>query len=203
VTVTNASAASFLSVWPAGQVKPAPLVSSMNWSAGQTLANAVTAKVGADGKVTVFNPGGNVDVIIDVAGYFETGDGDAFHALNPSRVLDSRPSGPGGPNVGAYATPWGPGTTRPVEIAGWGGVPHSGATAVLMNVTVTSTTAASFLSVWPGGAAQPVPLVSSMNWSAGQTRANSVTAALGGGDTTVFNLSGQVHVIADVAGWYG
>ena len=62
---------------------------------------------------------------------------DYFHALTPARVLDSRPSGP---QVGPYGTPWGQGISRDVQVGGQGGVPM-GADAVILNVTVTNTTA--------------------------------------------------------------
>jgi hypothetical protein len=188
VTVTNATAGSYLTVWPAGQSRPA--ASSLNWAAGQTIANAVTMKVGAGGKVSVFNDAGFVDVIVDVIGFFAPGTGHAYHPLTPSRVLDSR-----------SGAPWGPAVVREVQVGGFGGVP-TGAVAVLSNVTATSTTASSYLTVWPAGQAQP--LASSLNWAAGRTIPNAVSVALGpSGRIAVGNDTGSVHVIVDVAGWYG
>ena len=71
-----------------------------------------------------------------------------------------------------------------------------------MNATVTSTTASSYLSVWPNGQTQPT--VSSLNWSPGWTIPNSVAAKVGaGGNLSVYNWLGTTHVVADVAGWYG
>src|SRR5258707_9923260 len=46
MAVTNTSATGFLSVWPEGAPQPSPLVASMNYSAGQTIANAVIAPLG-------------------------------------------------------------------------------------------------------------------------------------------------------------
>ncbi len=195
VTVTGASASSFLTLWPAGQAKP--LASSLNFSAGQTIANAVTVKVGAAGAVSVFNNSGNVNVLIDVVGYFTAAGGSGFHPLTPLRALDSRPDGP---QVGPYGTAWGAGTNRTVGL-GVGSVPST-ATAVLTNTTVTGATAASFLTVWPSLAAQPT--ASSVNWGAGVTIANAVTTAVSTGtQVRAFNNSGNVHVIIDVSGWYG
>ena len=44
-----------------------------------------------------------------------------------------------------------------------------------------------------------------MNWTAGQTVANSVTTGLGAtpGGIRAFNQSGQTHVIVDISGYYG
>ena len=195
VTVTSTTASSFLSVWPNGQTQPT--VSSLNWSPGWTRPNAVTVKVGADGKVKLYNWLGSAHLIVDVVGYFKTGSGVEFHPLDPARILDSRPQF----QVGPYSTPWGEGMTRDVKVTAVGGVPDN-AQAVLMNATVTSTTASSFLSVWPNGQTQPT--VSSLNWLPGWTIPNSVAAKVGtDGNLSVYNWLGTTHVVSDVAGWYG
>jgi hypothetical protein len=72
MAVTNTSALGFISVWPEGAPTPSPLVASMNYSAGQTIANAVIAPLGTNGGLTVQARFG-LDLIIDVNGYFDTG----------------------------------------------------------------------------------------------------------------------------------
>ena len=100
----------------------------------------------------------------------------------------------------ASSSPWGPWTTRTVAVAGVGGVPAD-AKAVVLNVTVTDTTAPSYLTVWPTG--QPQPTASNLNWPAGDTRPNLVVAKIGaGGAISIFNLLGTTNVIADVQGWF-
>jgi streptogramin lyase len=196
ITVTNTTADGHLTVWPSGG--PKPRASNLNWAAGRTTANAVTVELSLDGAVDVFNATGTADVIIDVVGVFTTGTGALFHPMTPVRIQDSRPLGP---QVGRYATPWGPLTSRDVQVAGARGIPAD-ATAVLLNVTATGGTAASHLTTFPSG--RPAPLVSSLNWPAGHTVANAVTATpSAGGDITVRNNAGRVDVIADAAGWYG
>jgi hypothetical protein len=119
-----------------------------------------------------------------------------FVPLDPVRIVDSRPAS----QVGPFSSPWGPGVTRQVQVAGVGGVP-SGAVAVVLNVTVTDTTASSFLSVWPAGA--PRPTASSLNWQAGWTVPNAVTVKLGaGGKVSVFNHRGAADVVIDVVGYF-
>ena len=70
-----------------------------------TIPNAVTVKLGTGGtnagKISVFNAGGTVNVIVDVAGYFKTGTGKAFYPQAPARIIDSRPP--------ARAVRWAPG----------------------------------------------------------------------------------------------
>ncbi len=68
MTITGASAASFLTVYPSGAAQPP--ASDLNWIPGQTVPNLVIVKLGPDGKVNVFNSAGNVDVVIDVVGWY-------------------------------------------------------------------------------------------------------------------------------------
>ena len=82
--------------------------------------------------------------------------------------------------------------TRDLTIAGIAGVPAD-ADAVLLNVTVTDTSEPSYLTVWPGGQAQPT--ASNLNWPAGDTRPNLVVAKLGaGGAISIYNHEGSASV---------
>ncbi len=123
--------------------------------------------------------------------------GVSFYTLNPCRVADTRgPSGPyGGPALVANAD-------RTFVVAGQCGIP-SGAVAVAFNFTVTQPTALGDLRTVPGGG--PLPLVSTMNWRPGQTRANNAITPLGpSGDIVahVDQASGSVHLIIDVNGYF-
>jgi len=68
VTVVNGTAASFLTVWPTGEVRPT--VSSLNWSGPAATPNAVTAGLGTAGRISIYNSAGTVDVLADVVGYY-------------------------------------------------------------------------------------------------------------------------------------
>ena len=86
-------------------------------------------------------------------------------------------------------------------VVGRAGVPLTGVGAVALNVTVTEPSASSFLTVWPTGT--PRPLASNLNFTAGQTVANSVLTKVGAGGTiSVYNNTGAVHVVIDVVGWF-
>ncbi|HEX9689313.1 MAG TPA: hypothetical protein VGB47_09630 [Thermoanaerobaculia bacterium] len=114
-------------------------------------------------------------------------------------MADTRnPAGPyGGPALQA-------GTTRAFVMVGRCGIP-SGANAVALNVTVTTPTAPGHLTVYPQGL--PVPLASTINFGAGQTRANNAIIPLGVADSIAV-LSEQLapgsttHVIIDVNGYF-
>lgn len=68
VTAVGATQPTFLTVWPDG---PLPLASSLNPVPGQPpTPNAVTTDLDAAGEFKVYNLQGNVDVIIDINGYY-------------------------------------------------------------------------------------------------------------------------------------
>jgi len=195
-TVTNTTTPSFLTVYPTGASRP--LASNLNWIGGQTVPNRVVVKVGTGGQVSFYNLAGNTDVVVDVNGYItdSTASGVAHFSLSPSRILDTR-NGTGG-----FSSPIGPNGTISVNVAGQGGVPASGAVAVVANVTVTSTTAASVLTVYPNLTVRPN--ASDLNWVPGWTRANLTVVMLGSdGKIAIHNGSGSVNVIVDVVGWFG
>jgi hypothetical protein len=113
MAVTNTSAAGFLSVWPEGAPTPSPLVASMNYSAGQTIANAVIAPLGTNGGLTV-QARFALDLIIDVNGYFDTG---AAGPTGPTGTAGlTGPAGPIGPQgpqgVQGPVGPQGPGAVK-------------------------------------------------------------------------------------------
>jgi hypothetical protein len=128
----------------------------------------------------------------------------SFYTLPPCRLLDTRlapsqlPPGPyGGP-----ALP--PVSERVLVIAGRCGIP-SAAKAVALNVTAASPPAAGNVSLFPGDVA--APLVSTINFTAGLTRANNavVRLASSGSGTLALrnNTAGQsVHVVVDVSGYF-
>jgi hypothetical protein len=196
ITATAPTGVSFLTAWPAGVGRP--LASNLNYTPGQTVPNLVMVKVGDGGVVDLYNNAGTVDLIADVAGWYGTeggGSGALLSSVVPSRILDTR-SAPSG------TTKLGPASTLALQITGKGGIPTTGVSAVVVNITATEATGESFLTVWPAGGAMPV--ASNLNFVAGQTVSNLVVVKVGaGGRLNVYNNAGAVHVIADVAGWYG
>jgi alpha-tubulin suppressor-like RCC1 family protein len=75
VTVTEPTAAGYLTVWPAGRTRP--LASNLNFVAGQTIPNAVSTGVNANGDIEIYNSAGNTHVIVDVTGWYAKSDTEA------------------------------------------------------------------------------------------------------------------------------
>lgn len=193
VTATKASAATFLSVYPYGTQRSS--ASNLNVAAGQTVSNLVTVPV-RDGKVTLYSARGSVEVVADVAGsYTMSGSGDRFAPVTPARVLDTRTG------LGAPKAKVGPAKTVSVQVAGRGGVPATGVSAVVLNVTATGPTANSFVSVYPYGTQRTS--ASNLNTTAGRTVANAVIIPVRDGRITLYNHAGSVDLLADVSGYFG
>ncbi|HEX6355188.1 hypothetical protein [Actinophytocola sp.] len=115
-----------------------------------------------------------------------------FTPVSPVRVLDTRDG------TGGVSGPVGPGRTATLALSAR--VPST-TTAVVLNVTAVTPTAPTHVTVFPSG--QSVPVASNLNVVAGDIRSNLVTVALGTGRSVeLFNNSGSVHVVADLAGYY-
>jgi len=194
-TATEPTAASYLTVYPSSTALP--VASNLNFLPGQTVPNMVNVKLGLDGKVKVFNAAGSTHVILDVVGWYGplVAGGGLGWAVTPTRILDTRGA------TGNLPGKLGAGAVDSLHVAGAGGLPASGMSAAVLNVTVTGPTAAGYLTVYPSGAARPV--ASSLNFVAGQTVPNLVLAKLGSdGNVNVFNAAGQTDVVVDVVAWY-
>jgi len=120
-----------------------------------------------------------------------------FFAVPPCRIVDTRNpnSTNGGPIMGNNSQ-------RDFIVRGICGVPTS-AKAVSLNVTITAATQPSFLTLWPSGGTRPV--VSTINFTPNDPAlANGAIVGLSTNtnDLSVFNSSGNVHVILDVTGYF-
>lgn len=191
VTATQPTAAGFLTLFPSGS--PLPPASNLNFVPGQSVPNLVVVRVGANGRVGMYNSSGHTHVIFDVAGWFAgtaTGNAGHFRPLPPTRILDTRDGVRLGPN-----------SALELQVAGAGGVPATGVGAAVLNIVATRTTATSFVTAYPAGAAQPG--VSNLNFDAGETVANRAIVKLGtGGRVTIYNLAGDADIVVDVGGWF-
>jgi hypothetical protein len=67
VTVTGATGAGYVTVYPCGS--PLPNASNLNYAVGSTIANLVITKIGTDGKVCLFTSAAT-HLIVDVDGYY-------------------------------------------------------------------------------------------------------------------------------------
>ena len=123
-----------------------------------------------------------------------------FTALSPGRLLETRvgePTTVDGQfwNLGLQT----PGSVTELTVAGRGGVPAD-ASAVVLNVAVTGTQAAGYITVYPCGTTRP--LASNLNYTAGQTTSNAVIAKVGANGKVCLYTPAATHLIADVNGYF-
>ncbi|HLY34272.1 MAG TPA: hypothetical protein VKQ07_07050 [Jatrophihabitantaceae bacterium] len=185
----NSAAAGYITAWPSGT---RPGVSNLTFAAGQHITNLAVVPVSTSGGIELYNgSSGGVQLLGDVAGYFSGGapvNPGGFAPLGPQRIL-------AGTTVGAHAT-------LSLAVAGAGGVPASGASAVVINVMAYRPAASGYVVAYPDG--QSRPQASSVTFVAGQSIANLVVAPLGAdGKIQLYNGSnGVVQMYADVAGYF-
>jgi NHL repeat len=221
VTATGPSQGGWLTVYPADA--PVPNASNVNFSAGQTVPNLVTVKLGASGgdtgKVKIGNTvfpsqtpaSGVVHAIADLTGCYKAPTPGATYATTfaPVRILDTR-FGTGVP--GGSHNPLAPNASILVDpqVAS-PSVPQVGTfSGVIVNITATGPTQGGWLTVYPSTAL--LPNASSLNFTAGQTVPNLAKVKLGtDGKFRIANTdiptlphpsSGTVHVIVDIVGYY-
>jgi len=171
---------------------------------GTTVADGATCSVtvfahpreaaGHAGWLRLTSASGDRAVGLTVSG-LETPEG-TYSTLEPQRVLDTRKA-----TGVTTTTPIGAGKFVDVQVTGKKGVPSSGVSAVVLNVTAISPTSRGYLTVYPAGQARPT--ASSVNFQAKWVGANLVTVPIAaGGKVRFYNAAGSTHVAADVVGYY-
>jgi hypothetical protein len=196
VTVTSPTQASYLTVYPSDAASR-PLASNLNFVAGQTIANRVIVPLSADGKVTIYNASGSVDVIADINARITDSSGTgglSFVATVPSRVIDTRT---------CKGCKLGPGYVLDLQ---WVGAPFINMFA--FNVTATNTTGNGYLTLYPDdgsfGNGTP-PLASDVNYPARKTVPNMAPVGVDSSNEAfnVYNSGAWADVILDSDGYYG
>jgi hypothetical protein len=86
VTVTNTAGPGFILTYPQGGSQP--LVSTVNYVSGQTIANAAVVPLGAGGGVSFIAGVSGTDLVVDTNGYY------ASAATNPANFFEVINSGP-------------------------------------------------------------------------------------------------------------
>jgi hypothetical protein len=200
VTATQADGTGYVQAVPASGPTPYGASSNLNTErAGQTIPNLVVVPVGASGAIDLYTSVGT-HLLADVAGYFTsttaaTSTAGLFVPLPPARALDTRNPAFGTPMLTAG---------RPLDYAPLGrvGLPQTGVSAVLYNVTATQSLGGGFVQVYPTGRGTPASS-SNLNLDrAGQTIPNAALAATGTqGRTSIYSSVGT-HIILDVSGYY-
>jgi uncharacterized protein (DUF1501 family) len=194
VTLVDAVGRTFATVYPGSTTRPS--TSNINAQPGRPVPNLVTMAVGQDGCVEVYNARADAHCVVDVFGYATSVGGDRFVSLPPQRLFDSREG------AGIPARRLAGQQQVDIQVSGRAGVPSSGATAVVMNLTATSATSRGFLRLTPTGETRAD--TSNVNFAVGESVPNLVICRLGDGGKVSLDAHGTgVHVVGDVFGYFG
>ena len=186
LTVVDPHGPGFLTAWPADRARP--VVSNVNFDAGQIRANGSITRLDTSGAFRVFTSVG-ADVVVDVVGAFvpaSSATSGRFVARPSTRIYDSR----SGPRIA-------PGTTKTVPLPA--GVPGD-AVALALNVTITESAAPGFVTEFPAGRAMPTSSILNVD-QAGQTRAAAGIFPVSASGVALF-LSGGGHIVVDLLGYF-
>lgn len=198
VTGTNGTAGTFLTAWPTGTTRP--VASNVNLAPGGTSPNLATVALGAGRRISVYNHVGDIDVLVDLAGFYSPEFGAAFVPVTPARVFDTRDGTGTFLNQVGPLTPGEPANVHPSDAA----VPAD-AVAVAVNLTGITPTATTFVTAWLRQW-DTVPTTSNLNLVPGQIAANLAVvptrSQYPGQGFYLYNHAGETHVAADVAGYF-
>lgn len=195
ITAVDPTRSGHLTVYPAQSSRDS--ISTVNFEAHRDTPNATIMRVPPSaGTVVVYNgSGGTVQVLADRSGYW-TGEvptvAGGYDPVTPFRRLDTRSRG---------GAPAAAGSTRTVQMAGYGA--PAGTAAAAVNLTAVTPTRDGFLTA----TADPQPpgeRTSTVNFQANETRANFVIVPLNsaGAITLYAGTSGTVHELVDVLGYF-
>jgi SpoIID/LytB domain protein len=187
LVAVDSAAAGYLTVYPCGVARP--LTSVVQARLGQVVSGSAIVPLGADGTFCLFSSV-STHVVVDLFGAFAPGVGSRFEPIASTRRYDSRPGG----------TVLAAGSVVRVGTRGSGGAP-SDSTAASFTVHALEARSDGFVTVWPCDT--PMPVVSSVNVTAGASVTNSVDVAVGPTGEVCFFLSRPMHLAVDLAGWYG
>ena len=181
-----------------------PNASNLNTQPGQTVPNLVLARVGAGGKIRLYNFNYPTHMVADVAGWFDTSAltstsrGSSFFGVPPQRVLDTRNEiGEASAVSGGKFAPL---DSRTFTIAGVAGVPNN-VESVVLNITAVSPTGTGWVTAYPDNTTQPD--ASNLNLNPGSDRSNLAVVKVGSnGKIRLFVAEAGTHLIVDVFGYF-
>lgn len=197
VTVVDPTADSYVSAYPDGGSRPT--VSAVNFTAGKGVTtNRVTVQVGPNGVVDLYNHVGNAHLVVDLQGFYTAKGsgsypGSTFTIGTPTRLLDTRTTiGDRQGRVGAGEQNAIAADVSPVMD------PTQNDTELVLQVTATEPTQASYVTVYPAG--QQVWRTSDLNFAAGQTVTNVSHMDVGRNGLGLYNNAGEVDLVVDYIG---
>jgi hypothetical protein len=206
------SQGTFLTLYPAPASSTAPKTASVNPQAGAVVSILVEVGIGTGGNIEVYNNRGTVNVAIDIEGYVDSTSTGLFNSTAPTRICDTRPTGPGIAvnqcNNSGAGSPIGANSVLTFNVSASGSpIPSSGVTAVVFNLTAIAPSVRTVLTAYPGDLPSH-PTAANINIEAHKALGNRVIVPVPSGcigatcTVKIWNSVGSVNVAVDVAGWF-
>ncbi|MBM7784891.1 RHS repeat-associated core domain-containing protein [Tenggerimyces flavus] len=196
-TMVDATVDTNLISWPAGQTRPS--VSTLQVGASRAMSALAQVKVGTGGKISVYTGSGQVDLIVDVEGYYldntQTGR-DLYVPITPDRINNQGPMSSGGVRGIKIL-----GATRYLQ-PGVQVIPPAGVTAVVLSVTAIDPQGSGFFTVWPSGAVRPA--MSTLSYTAADANVTNTVIVKPGsnGYISILSSGGRPGTTVDVQGYF-
>lgn len=192
VVAVDPSSTGHVTAYPCSS--PPPLASNLNLRVGAPAANGAVVALDGSRRLCLL-ASTSTDLVVDLMGWFGPA-GATFHGTDPTRVMDSRT----GPRPDGGSGPLAANRITRLPLAGTATVP-AGAVAVAANFTVTGPRGAGHLTVF--GCDGSTPLTSSLNFTAGETRANQVLVGLDASGGLCVSTNVVADLVVDLSGWFG
>jgi hypothetical protein len=189
------TAVTYLSLYK-GDLTTRPGGQQVNVAAGDNLSNTAVVEIGSNGKLNLYNNAGNIDVIVDVMGYFTTITG----ASGPGGFVPV-PSNPTvvstGSGIGTPAGTVPAGGSRTVNLLG--GIVPAGSPAVLVDLQVSGATADGWIGTAPTGGSGEHPVLA--NESGTTSHGVMIRVAADGRANLINRGSGAVNLLVRLLGY--
>jgi hypothetical protein len=196
LTAVDAVGIGYFTVWPCALDREK--TSSLNYAAGDAVANGIISAVDENGQVCVYSLRES-NIIVDLQGWFGPTN-PAFVATDPYRIVDTR-KGRGAPQqIVRENTPLEvPIRGITVPVGGDDVTVPTNAVAAVVNVVSTQAAGAGYATVW--GCDGAPPKASNLNFIPGVDVANGVIAPIGANGSICIYSRTPSHIVVDITGW--
>ncbi|NJP44757.1 LamG domain-containing protein [Actinacidiphila epipremni] len=196
LTTADATGSGYLQAYATGAAPAA--ATSLSYDTSSALASmAADTPIGTSGTITISNHHSATAVLVDIAGYYtDATDGQTYHPVNPTRLVDTR-NGTGGTGqpIPAY-------TTYTLAQADVQQITTATTPTLALMLTEATATAAGHADAYPAGTA--ANNTSNLDWAAGAINANlALTPTSAGSEISVDNHSnGTLDLVIDCSGYF-
>ncbi len=193
--IVNPEQNGFAVGYPCDEAQPAS--STINYRAGETIANAATIKLSATGTICVYTHRAT-DLILDVTSVIPFGS--TVDAITPARFFDSREEFLTTDGLQQAQGRRTTGQVTQVQIGSRNGVPFD-AEAATVNIAAIEPDDDGYIAAWACG--QPQPTASMINYEAGKTVAGGATISIGNDKSICIYTQRAMDLVVDVTAYTG